>query len=75
MSQQFMDRVAMDPEAEAELNRFAEAGVSGQGLAEHAFSMGLRPLRWREGEPLPTISIVWPHDSEDGIPVWDTSSD
>ena len=75
MSQQFMDRVAMDPETEAELNRFADTGVCGHDLAAHAFNMGLRPLRWREGEPLPTISIVWPHDSEDGIPVWDTPSD
>ncbi|GAA4908977.1 hypothetical protein LX16_2960 [Stackebrandtia albiflava] len=64
------DRVTTDPVVEAELIARLRAGAPPEEVVAHAFGHGLRPRDWTEGDPMPGLDLVWPHDSEDEILMW-----
>ncbi|MFD0558094.1 hypothetical protein FB566_3387 [Stackebrandtia endophytica] len=64
------ERVTTDPRLEAKLIERLNAGTAPAEVVECAFTLGLRPAAWRDGDPMPGLDVTWPHDSEDQILVW-----
>lgn len=64
------ERVTTNPKLEAVLIDRLNGGLQPAEVVAAAFELGLKPAKWRDGDPMPGLDVTWPHDSEAEILVW-----
>lgn len=67
--------VADDPDVLARLRDHERDHPSSIRLGEFAFSLGLRPPDYTDGDVIPAVVTVFPPGDDEGVLVWDLIED